>query len=212
MAERFAVTSTPAKAAAASFAGLAAIALAVIGLAGVFPWVMLSISIIALGVALVFRAGVVAARFAALSEETSVTTRAWEFGRWGGTSISFLAGVSGIALGFLSLVGIAPMVLMPVAVILYGSGLILDSGVSARINALEVERSTTDGLSKELARESAAAASGVQVLVGLGGITLGILALVGIGSSVLSLVAVLTVSAALLITGFMAGRRTMPVR
>jgi len=65
--------------------GLAALALAIIGLANVFPWVPASIATIALGAALLFEAGSVGARCSALAEDTA-ETRKWE--RWSGMTTS----------------------------------------------------------------------------------------------------------------------------
>lgn len=202
----------PERAAAGTFAGLAAIALAIMGLAGIFPRVILSVSTIALGAALLFHSGVVAARFAALVTEASVSPASSEPWRRGGMTIGFLAGASGIALGILALLNVAPMVLLPVAAILYGTALIMDSGLNARLSVLEAEQSAP-ALTRELARENASAAAGVQVLVGLGGITLGILALVSlpINTNILSLVAMLTIAAGFLLAGFLTGGRTFTV-
>lgn len=189
--------------------GLAAVALAIIGLAGVFPTVLLSIATIALGAALLFEAGSVSARFSALMSEAYPQQANYEVGRWTGMTASFLGGAAGIALGILSLLGLAPMTLVPIAVIVFGAALIMDSGVNARLNSLETERSGLMGLSREVARESSAASVGVQVLVGLSGVTLGILALVGISAMILSLIAVLSIGASLLLGGSIIGGRML---
>lgn len=188
--------------------GLAAIALAVIALAGVFPRILLSIATIALGAALLFEAGSVAARFSALmAESVNVATGSYQVSRWGGMTTGFLSGVAGIALGILSLLAIYPMVLVPIAVIAFGVAMIMDSGVNARLSALETEVAGFTGISKEVVRESAATSTGIQVIAGLSAVTLGILSLVGINPMALSLVGILTVGAALLMSGTIVGTK-----
>lgn len=187
--------------------GLGAVALSIIGLANIYPMVLVAVSTIALGAALLFEAGSVAARFSALMAETKAPSGSYSTGRWGGMTTGFLGGAAGIALGILSLLGIAPMILVPIAAIVYGFALIMDSGVRTRLAALESQFSGLSGLSQEVARETATASSGIQLIVGLGAITLGILALVGISSLALSLVAMLIVSAAVLLSGSVAGGR-----
>lgn len=188
--------------------GIGAVALSIIGLANIFPLVLASIATIALGAALLFEAGAVAARFSALMSvpgDTATTTS-----RWGGMTSTFLAGAAGIALGILSLLGISPMVLIPIAAIVFGSALIMDSGVNARLAQLEASREAPE-LSDDVARESAMASSGIEVLVGLGAITLGVLALVGFNTLTLTLVALLSVGSAVLLSGSIIGGRMISV-
>jgi len=183
--------------------GIAAIAIAIVGLAHVFSETLLAVATIAIGASLLFESGAIAARFAALmsDEENSAVPMS----RWGGMTTGFMAGLAGIALGILALVNIAPEVLTAIAAIVYGSALVFDSGVYARLNNIETNKSGLHGLSREIAYESGLTASGIQVLVGLGAITLGILALVGIHPLVLSLVAMLSVGAALLLSETLMG-------
>lgn len=183
--------------------GLGAIALAIIGLAGVFPRILLGVATIALGAALLFEAGSVAARFSALMALSSAGSN--QGSRYGGITAGFLAGAAGIALGILALLGIVPLVLVPIAVIAFGVSMIMDSGVNVRLSTLENEASGSEGLSREVARESAAASTGIQVLAGLGAITLGIIALTGINPLVLSLIGMLITGAALLLSGSVVG-------
>ena len=187
--------------------GIAAIAIAIVGLAHVFSETLLAIATIAIGASLLFESGAIAARFAALisREEHSREVSAVPIVRGGGMTTGFMAGVAGIALGILALVNIAPEVLTAIAAVVYGSALVFDSGVYARLNNLETYNSGLRGLSREIAYESGLTASGIQVLVGLGAITLGILALVGIHPLVLSLVAMLSIGAALLLSETLMG-------
>lgn len=184
------------------FIGLSAVALAIIGLAHISPWVLASIATIALGAAFEFETGAVAARFSALEHQAQSlpSNRSWE--RWGGITVGFLTGCAGIALGILALLGIHPVVLIPVAVIAYGAALIMDSGVRLLLNGMEGKHPVFSGIGY-----GAAASSAFEALVGLGGITLGILSIIGLSPQSLSLVALLSVGAAMLVVGSFVGGR-----
>jgi hypothetical protein len=186
------------------FIGIGAVALAIIGLAGVLPVILLAVATIALGVALAFEGGSISARYAALIEEGEAKKDA---ARWGGVTSLFLAGVAGITLGILSLIGIVPGILIPVSAIAFGGALILDSGANERLSRLEAEYSEGFKTSESVMRETARTSAGLQVLVGLGAIALGILALVNVFPLVLSLVAMLSIGTVNLITGTIIGGR-----
>jgi hypothetical protein len=190
---------------AESLAGMGAIALAIIGLSNVYPALLASIAILAIGVALAFEGGSVSARYSALAKEGTTTKDM--AARWGGVTALFLAGAIGIALGILSLVGLVPMVLIPVAGIVFGSALMMDSGANERLSVLEARHSEDFNASEDAIRKTARFSAGTQVLVGIGSVTLGILALVGIAPMVLSLITMLSIGAASLLTGALIGGR-----
>ncbi len=187
----------------------AVIAVSVIALAGVLPELLAAIATIAVAVALLFRGGTTAARFSRLLSETKGGPEIVE--RWGGMTAEFLAGATGIALGILALLGLARMVLIPIAAIVYGGALVLDSGVTARLDALEIARAGGPELNPEVARETAASAAGIQVLVGLAAVTLGVLALVGLRPLILSLTAMLAIGFADLMSGTAMGGRMLAI-
>ena len=178
-------------------AGLVAVALAIIGLANVAPWVLASVAAIALGAAFVFESGAMAARFSAFESEAAEESVSWL--KWSTAGAEFLMGFSGIALGILALLGIDPAALVPVAIIVYGTALMVDSGIRMRLRKLETRR---------LDRRSFAFAA-PQVFVGLGSITLSILALVGVAPLDLILVGLLSVGTAVLITGSLVTGRSI---
>ncbi len=185
--------------------GLGAIAIAIIGLANVYPWLLAAVATIALGAAFVFEAGDVGRRFASLAAED--TTGAPETSNaWGGMSAGFVSGCAGIALGILAILGIVPHTLIPVAIIVYGATLVMDSGTQSSLSEMESQRFGVRGFSQQIARESASALSSMQVLVGLGAVTLGILAIIGIVPETLSLVALLALAAAVLMAGSLVSR------
>ena len=174
-------------------AGIAAIVLAIIGLAGMMPAVLLSIATIVFGVALLLSGGSIAARYGNIEREVAETEmETIEIGT--GVTMEFAGGLAGIVLGILALIGLVPMVLIPCAVIVFGATFILSIGLSNRLSALENYAPGGSAFSRQLTREAVEASSGVQVLVGLAGITLGVLALIGFAPMVLSLVGILTIA------------------
>lgn len=186
------------------FIGIGAVALAIIGLAGILPSILVAVATIAIGVALAFEGGSISARYAALLTEGE--TRKEDATRLGGVTALFLAGVAGIAMGILSLIGIASGILIPVSAIAFGGALILDSGANARLSQLEVSHAEVKA-SESIMRETARSSAGLHMVVGLAGIALGILALVNVYPMVLSLVAMLSIGGVNLITGTMVGGR-----
>jgi 4-hydroxybenzoate polyprenyltransferase len=134
--------------------GLAVLALAIIGLAHIYPWLLASIATIALGAAFVFESGAIGKRFSMLARDDRTGAVAAS-ATWGGITAGFLAGCAGIALGILSLLHIRTTVLVPVAVILYGAGLIADSLTRLHLSALENEQAGLRGVPLKVAGEQA---------------------------------------------------------
>lgn len=185
--------------------GLGSIAIAIIGLANVYPWLLAAVATIALGAAFVFEAGDVGRRFSNLAAED--TTGVPEASNaWGGMSAGFVAGCAGIALGILAILGVVPHTLIPVAIIVYGATLVMDSTTQSSLSEMESQRFGARSFSQQIARESASTLSSMQVLVGLGAITLGILAIIKIVPETLSLVALLALAAAVLMAGSLVSR------
>jgi hypothetical protein len=89
--------------------------------------------------------------------------------------------------------------------------LLLGSATVSRLNALAFESAITHETSRRVAREAVQAAAGVQLLLGLGSLTLGILAVVGILPLVLTLVGLLTTGAAVVFSGTAIASRMMTV-
>lgn len=174
--------------------GLGAVTLAIIALANVFPVFLLAIGIIATGTALLFEGGALSGRYARLT----APGKADRYVKKGGPTFMFVVGVAVIALGILGLVGVAPRYLVPIAVILLGIGLIMDSGINARLSAHEVYSGISVSPPEtvhahEMAREAGVFTVGIQGFVGLAVLTLGVLALIGVQPLVLSLVALMGV-------------------
>lgn len=191
-------------------AGLGTVVLAIIGLAGVLPGLLAFIATIAIGVALLFQGGAMAARLSSLPVEMS-GERVESMPLGGGMTAEFLGGVAGIVLGILALVGVAPVILVAIAAIVFGGALVLGTGVAASLNSLEMARLSGLTMYQQTAREVVSAAAGMQVFVGLGSITLGILALLGIAPLILVLVAMLALGAAVLLSSAAVSNRMLTI-
>jgi hypothetical protein len=168
-------------------AGGAAIVLSLIGLAGQLTYFMVSIATICIGVAFLFEGAAIANRIRAFLEESSSRqyTILSEVGT--GLSAEFIAGLGGITLGILALVGVTPAILVPAAAILFGGALILGTANNSRFNHLLILRHEEDEIAREVAQQSVSAAGGMQTLIGVGSVVLGILSLVFMGGVWLTL-------------------------
>jgi hypothetical protein len=173
--------------------GAGAVILAIIGLANMWPGYMAPIATIAVGAALLFQGGAIAARYSHMADEVG----ARELGS--GLTGEILGGGAGIVLGVLSFIGIWPSTLMAVAVIVLGGTLLIGSSATSRLRFLSTSRLSEHA--RRVTREAVEMASGTEVLIGLGAIVLGILALLGFVPGTLVLVALLALGASVLFSG-----------
>jgi hypothetical protein len=174
--------------------GIATIVLAILGLSGVSPDYLLGIATIVFGAALVIEGTSLVADYAHMLSHSSEATTS-QIGT-SGVSAVFLAGVAGIILGVLALLGLDSTMLSSAAIIVYGSAMLLSSGVTAGLHALK-GRMAGDSTVVERAFETA----GVKVLAGVAAIVLGILAAAGTVALKLDLIALLVLGAGILATG-----------
>ncbi len=156
-----------------SIGAVATIALAIVGLAGVFPMTLAAIATIVLGAALWIEGGMFAATYkGALYRERAEAL----FTEWGqGLTIEFLGGLGGIVLGILALLGVVPMTLLSVGALVFGGTFLFNSeaGIGSR----------SEGI------------------FGLAGLTLGLLAVTGRSPLTLVLVALACLGASALFSG-----------
>ena len=166
------------------------------------PAILVPITVIVFGAALLIQGGTMLSEYARFVFPIGTTTFSAE--QFGGGSISsvFLVGTAGIVLGVLALLGIAPTVLPAVAVIAYGSALVLSSNSVRQLYLLRTwTRSGGARGSEVLAGEMAAGSAGVQLVAGLATIVLGILAVAGTNPTMLSLAALIVLGATVVLTG-----------
>jgi len=173
-------------------AGIAVIVLAVIALAGTSSGTLASIVTIVVGVGLMVQA------FNSAADNSKVTTaNATPIPDLGGeVLVDGLSGITGIILGILALVGINPPYLVPSALIVFGGALLLSGAIG--LPATTSQSAVPGGQTQVVSYQRSAAASGMEILIGIAAIVLGILSLIFVGSWVLALVGFIAVGAALL--------------
>lgn len=189
---------------------VAAVVLSIIGLAGVYPRWLLSAATIAVGIAFLIEGAAIASRLSdLLHESTGGRVQMSELG--GGVTGETLAGIVGIVLGILGALNVYPAVLLPIAAIIFGAGLIIGAGANIRINELVVVHREDHPMARNVIRQAVLATTGLQVLVGVAAIALGIIGLAGDYPITLSLVAMLAVGAAFLLSDTAVAGRVMTV-
>ena len=149
------------------------------------------------------RTGVLILAILALVNIVPSQLETFSFG--GGVSIQLLAGVAGVTLGILAIVGIAaPILLLGSAIIVYGVALLL--GTLATYGTARVEAGR--GEEGRLTDQTIQASNGARALVGIASIAFGVLAVIGVGPAfVLSQIGILAIGAILLLSGSAIGAR-----
>lgn len=185
--------------------GIATVVLAIIGLSGAYPDVLLGIATIVFGAALLVQGGALLSEFAGFTSMGAAETMPFEqFGSTSGLSVVFLVGAAGIVLGVLALLGIHANVLTSAAVIAFGGALVLSSNSVASLHSLKMGAARL-GLTRPggemLAGDVASGAAGIQALAGVAAIVLGILAETGHFPVALPNVALIVLGGTLILTG-----------
>lgn len=183
--------------------GLGAVVMAILGLAGAIPFYMLGICVLAVGAALLAKRGAIVARHERLLHEPESGERFAIAELSGALSAESVAGVLGITLGILYLVGVVPHLFGPVALIGYGGGLLLGAPALWRF---------ADVAERRPLREAVTESFGGLALVGIGAVVLGIIALTSIDWMTICLVGMLGVGFALFLSGSALGARVFGYR
>lgn len=188
-----------------SLGGIAVAVLAIVGLTGFDPPGMAAIATIVFGAALLAQGGTILFEYSSILSATTTSVSA-ERTSAEGVSTLFLVGAAGIVLGVLALLGIAPDALMSSAIIAFGSGLVLSSGVVRQLSLLQadiVPRAFPRSGNEMFVGQMAAGSAGFQAFAGLATIVLGILAVTTAetGMTPLKLVALLVLGVTVLFTG-----------
>src|SRR4030088_2058798 len=111
-----------------------AVVLSIVGMAGGLPMYLAAISIMALGAVLLFQGATVAWHFSDLLHQAGAS-KAGVAEVGGGITTDFLAGMAGIVLGVLGLIGIASMTLLAAAVITFSATLLMTRGEAALLHS-----------------------------------------------------------------------------
>lgn len=176
-------------------AGIAAIVLAVIALAGISAATLASIVTIVIGVGLMVQAFNSAAENSRAAGLGAVNAQPMEVG--GEVMVDCLTGITGIILGILALVGINAVHLVPAALIVFGGALLLAGTSQMRPRATPIA-STVGGQVQIVSNQGSTAAGGMEIMIGIAAIVLGILSLIFMASWVLVLVGFIAIGAAML--------------
>jgi len=180
--------------------GIATIVLAIVGLSGVKPDILVSIATIVFGAALLIQGGAMLTEYAQIEvlPESDLASSG------GSLSALFLVGIAGIVLGVLALLGVHAAVLTSVAAIAFGAALIISSSAVWQLltsRSIAARFQARAPMLRVVASEVAAGSVGVQAMSGLAVIVLGILAVSGIFTESLTLIALLAAGAAIVFTG-----------
>jgi hypothetical protein len=185
--------------------GIVTIVLAIVALSGINSQMLLAISTVVFGAALLIQGGAMLSEYTHMIFPPGTTAPVEEFSG-GGLSVVFLVGTAGIVLGVLALVGIYSVPLTAIAVIAFGSALVLSSNAVWNLHRMKQAFFRIGGRpalagSEVLASEMAAGSAGLQCIAGLAAIVLGILAVTGTNAMALTLISLLILGATILLTG-----------
>lgn len=180
-----------------SVAGAGVVTLAILALANVLPVWLTGIAVIVAGGAFLVEGAGLGARARQIRRSLHAQD-AHMAAFTGGVSVQLLAGVTGVTLGILALVGIATDPLLAIAAIVFGGALLLGTSATHELSRFEGQRSRL----ASAVRETIHASNGAHVMVGAAVIALGILDLIGVGPNlVLVTIALLSVGALFFVTG-----------
>ena len=174
--------------------------LALVGVAEIVPEQMLLWSVIAMGAAFLFEGVGISMRYSKLLAETSKDR--WEKAEFGtGVSAEFIGGAVGLVLGIVAFTGFHRAAMLPTALLVYGITLLLSSGLTFRLSALEIEGAEESAKFKAVAREAVSVSALTELLLGIGAGILGIIALMSTTPVPVTIVGMLIVGFAGLVTG-----------
>ena len=183
---------------AEAIGAIAAVILAIIGLAGLLSNLMASVAAIVIGAGILAEGWSVGSSYRHWSS-TGVTVRQ-NSGLNGALTAEFLGGMAGIVLGILAFFRAVPDTLLAVTLLIYGATLLLSSFAASQ--AYWRSSFTPQGGTPTAMAGAMPVTHSGQLLVGLGAVVLGILAVVGLAPMVLILVGLLSLAATMLLSQF----------
>jgi len=169
-----------------------------------------AIAAIALGAAFTLAGIAVAAKFNRLTRETGGTREdVAELGT--GLTAELVGGVSVLVLGILALIQIVPVTLLSISAIVLGCTLLFGSATTDRLSQVGTLSAWVNPIAQQRTRKLASADAGLEILVGIAAVVLGILAVCGVGNPlVLGSIAFIAVGTQALISGLVVtGRMAM---
>ena len=184
-----------------SIIGMGAVILTILGLLNIYPVIMLSISTILIGAALLIKGSSVASKMdSVIADEPEMSKKAISQLNTGVTAET-IAGIAGIALGILAMAGMSPQMMLGAAAIVYGAGIIFGSGMDLRLNALNLMNPVHSPRIKRVAEGAVTASADAEIFVGIAAVALGIMSIINIAPLILQLIAMLVVGSILFLTG-----------
>lgn len=158
--------------------GIAVAVLAILAIIGLIPAVLTAIAGIVFGAAMLLEGISIGAEYNKIARWVA-DTEAERVEVSGGTGVEMLVGIAAIAMGILSLIGIAAPILIPALIITGGVGLILSAGTLQRLDDLRlITIGPTSVSARRVAHESMVGGTMSDVLGGIAAMVLGILSLV----------------------------------
>jgi hypothetical protein len=177
--------------------GLVALVAAIVGFASA-PFQMAGIATIALGIA-VFAQGIAIVSRWKEAVRRIQGTRVKERELAGGITTEVFAGIVGVVLGIVGLAGIQPLIVYPVAVVVFGGALLLGGAAQPDLVYLSPDKNPKFA---RLTYDAIQTSGGIMVLVGVAAAVLGILGLLQVGPILtLTLVGLLAIASALVFAG-----------
>ena len=172
---------------------VATIALAVIGLSGLWVSNLAAIATIVIGAIILMEGGMVTVAFRRLTFQGASEYQARELGA--GVTAEFFGGLAGIILGIISLFQIAPynFTLLGAAVLVYGTALLLGGGTVSGLGSAAFQSQTPTTV--------VTMGAGGHMMIGLGAVVLGILSIIGLAPWTLILAGLLSLGASALFAG-----------
>lgn len=174
-----------------AIAGAGAVVVTILALAGTVPESLAGIAAIAIGVGLMSQGFSIAAKWHAVNEAVHTDARG-EVMVGGGMTAEMIAGVAGITLGILALLGLHDEILLATSAIGFGGALIFGSGTQRTLSPM--------GTGSTVPQGTVETGAGGELIIGLAAVTLGILALT-MGDMTLTVIAFLAVGAGLVLGG-----------
>lgn len=180
--------------------GLALMVLGILALDKIVAMVLISVAVIVAGVVFLFEsASLSSALVQVLRREEGSAVNASQLSV--GMNASMLAGITGVVLGILAILGLVPATLTAVAVIVFGGAILLDHGARTQTRVLQVSAGQGSEEAARLAMAVTSSTSMAGVLAAAALITLGILALAGTAGEVLIAVSLLGLGTYLFLEG-----------
>jgi hypothetical protein len=178
-------------------AALALVVLGILALAKIDPLLLVCIAVLVAGVLLASDSAALTRQIAtALESKPNYHINGSQLPV--GLNAGVFGGISGVVLGILAILNVAPHTLIAIAAIVFGAAVLFDFRARSQLRALRMTASDPSEYSARLAVAAASSSSTASIFTGVALVTLGILALTGLDVVVLIAVGLLGLGAYLL--------------